>query len=458
MNFIFIMSDSFRFDTLACYTKRFPRFRTAKREIATPNLDRFASISTIFDRSYVGSYPTVPNRKDIFTGKMRPFHKWSPLANEDKTFLTPLKKRGYMTQMYQDTPHSLKEGFRFDRDFDGWEWIRGQEGDRLSPAPIDEPGDPRKTRQNRSWGRHMANHLPTRHTEQDCYCARTMTKAAQWLERFHNKGKFLLYIDTFDPHEPWDAPMWYEESYDPGYKGIAYRYPIYGRAGTYTKAELNHMRACYAGEATLVDRWVGFLLESAERMGLLENTCIIFTADHGILSGEHGWTGKNLMELYEEIARQPLLVHMPGQTRSRRVKSLVQPVDLPATILDLAGAKAPCDYDGASLRPGLEGKPLKTRPLAFSRGGSGAVITSRDWALLYPPGKGGMDGVPGVPGEATTRKRSTSPTLYNLVADPTQQKNVLAKNRRQAQAMWDAYAAWLEAGGLSVSPDQCPRP
>ena len=444
MNFIFIMSDSFRFDNLACNTKRYPRFRAPKREVMTPHLDRFAERATIFERSYVGSYPTVQNRTDLFTGKMLPVNSWAPLGKDQTTFALALKKAGYWNQMIQDTPHTLKRGFHFDRDFDGWEWIRGQEGDNFGAEPVKEPGDPRKTRQNGAWGRHLGNIAVIRHCEQDYFCAQTMTRAVQWLERNYKKDKFFLYVDTFDPHEPWDAPQWYEDLYDPGYKGIAYRYPIYGKASTYTKAELAHMRASYAAEATLVDRWAGFLLESVERMGLMENTCVIFTADHGICIGDHGWTGKNAPPMYEEIARQPLLIHLPGQTASRRVKALVQPVDVSATILDLAGLKRPASFDGVSLKPALLGKPLKTRPYAFTRGNGAPSIASQDWSLVYPVRK-------------EKSKSAAAPELFHLAADPAQTKDVLKKNLPRARKMWDAFAAWLAKADTDAA-QVCSRP
>jgi arylsulfatase A-like enzyme len=445
MNFIFIMSDSFRFDNLACYTRKTPRFRTKKREVATPNLDRFAQHATVFERAYAGSYPTIPNRKDIFTGKMFPFNPWGPLPTDSDTFVRMLKGAGYVTQLIQDTPHTLKNGFNFDRDFDGWEWIRGQEGDRLACEPVAEPGDPEKTRQNGAWGLHMAALEMTRRSEQDCYCAQTMTKAAKWLERNHNKEKFLLFIDTFDPHEPWDAPQWYEDQYDPGYDGIAYRYPVYGKCHVFSKKELNHVRACYAGEVTLVDRWIGYLLETVERMGLMEDTCVIFTADHGICVGDHGWTGKDFNPLYDEIARIPLIIHLPGQARSRRVSPLVQPVDLTATILDLVGIKPPHELDGLSLRPGLEGKSLKTRRHVFSAGDRNLRVASRDWALIYPSAK-------------LTGPKSRTPQLFHLAADPLQKRNVLKGNVDQARSLWDAYQARMKKAGLSVNEVLSPRP
>ncbi len=63
-----------------------------------------------------------------------------------------------------------------------------------------------------------------------------------------------MYVDFFDPHEPWDPPRWYVDMYDPGYKGEEVIYPAYGSCGYLTEDELSHIRAMYAGEAMLVDK------------------------------------------------------------------------------------------------------------------------------------------------------------------------------------------------------------
>lgn len=452
MNFIFIVSDSFRFDNLACYTGKRPRFRTKLREVETPNLDRLASISTVFDHAYLGSYPTVPNRKDVFTGTMHKFNTWAPLGDNDRTFFAELVKAGYVTQMITDTPHTVKGNFNFARDFDGWEWIRGQEGDRLNCYTKTIPSDPRKSRPPHAphggWAQHLGNlDVLGRRYEDECFCAKTMKTGVQWLERQYTRTTpFCLYLDTFDPHEPWDAPAWYEDFYDPNYSGDGSRYPIYGNSAIYTKAELNHLRALYAAEVTLVDRWIGHLLDSVERMGLLENTCIVFTADHGFMLGEHDWTGKIVPPLYEEMSHIPMLIHMPGQKKERHASAMAQPVDYAPTILDLAGVKSDLPTHGHSLKPSLEGKSQNIRPYAFSRGDArGLVASSQEWSLVYP-NPDGLD------------PKKIAPELFNLVSDPLQKKNVLKQNRQQAQAMWDAYAKWWKAMGGEVNTQTCPRP
>jgi arylsulfatase A-like enzyme len=447
MNLIVIIADTFRADHLGCYGNEW---------INTPHLDRLAAEGVTFTNTYADGLPTIPMRRVFYTGNsILPRGEWRPLLTDDITVAQIAGEAGFTSGLIADCYHLFKPNLNFHEGFDSWEWIRGQETDKWRSGPRDRfDPTPYIPEHHRNDGyieqlRQYLMNMQDRVLEEDYIVARSCRAGMNWLEQNLANKPFILWLELFDPHEPWDAPQWYEDMYDPGYKGVAYRYPIYGDANTYTKAELNHMRACYAGEASLVDRWVGFLLESIEKMGLMENTCVVFTADHGICVGDHGWTGKNAPPLYEEVAHTPLLVHTPGQTRSHRVKSLVQPVDLMPTFLDLAKTKAPKDLalDGVSLKKALDGKPLKTRDYAFSRGGKGLVVTGKDWSLVYP-----SSGLRGQPDDAPI------PELFDLSKDPTQKKNVIKRNLPQARAMWDAYDGWLQAGGVATPTDQSPRP
>jgi len=202
MNIILIISDTFRRDYLGCYGNKW---------ISTPNLDRFAKKSVIFDRAYAASFPTVPNRMDIVTGRFTfTYRQWEPLPRDEVTLAEILSEAGYTTMLIADTPHILEDGYNFDRGFTGWEWIRGQETDRYMTDPVEVklPCASHKLRNPEIVKRHLRN-ISHRQSEEDCFVAQTMLKAAKWLERNYRQEKFFLWVDTFDPHEPWDAPKWY---------------------------------------------------------------------------------------------------------------------------------------------------------------------------------------------------------------------------------------------------------
>jgi len=446
VNFILIISDTLRRDHLGCYGNDW---------ISTPNLDALARESIVFDQAHVGSFPTIPHRTDLFTGRyMFTYSDWAPLPRDNVVVAQVLSEAGYLTYFVCDTPHLVRDGFHFDRGFTAWQWIRGQENDRYmtDPEQVHIPCDPEKLRAvTRTITQYLRN-VSQRRGEQDYFAPMTMAEAGRWLERNARREPFFLYADTFDPHEPWDPPQHYVDMYDPGYQGEEVIYPIYGPATYLSEAELKHMRALYAGEVTMVDRWVGRLLNRAADLGLLDDTAIIFGTDHGFYLGEHGLTGK-VVHLYEEVSHVPLLIRMPGGKGARRCPALVQAPDIMPTMLELAGAPDPGTMHGKSLVHMLEGKDDPVRETAIS-----------SWSIIHEPVADALpldDKNPYKWAEiAWKRKPSTvtdgewslicgaqdvRPELYHVPSDPAQAKNVIADQPDQARRLHAAYIAFLES-------------
>ena len=458
MNFIIIISDTFRRDHLGCY---------GNEAIKTPHLDRFASQSILFERAYAASFPTVPNRHDVLTGRYTfTYSQWAPLPRDETVLAEELGKAGYTSMMILDTPHITENGYFFDRGFTGWEWIRGQESDRWHTAPAD-PEMPCHKSLLRSPDRTVRNHRRNTHWrryEEDTFVARTMTEASLWLQRNYQQHEgFFLYVDTFDPHEPWDAPEWYLRMYDdPAYDGPNVSYPLYGPSNYLSPAELRHCQALYSAEVTLVDRWVGRLLEQIEVLGLLDDTMVIFTTDHGFYHGDHGMIGKMHISpqesynvpLYEQVAHIPLMIHFPGAA-PRRENAIVQPVDLMPTLLDLAGADIPGGVQGKSLAPLLRGGTAAGRDMAITsptiiHKGTGrcriSVTTDDGWAFICAPhiqGSGevldrAVDGL-----EKRETLTQVASELYYLPDDPGQQHDVIGEHPEVANELRQRLVAFL---------------
>lgn len=456
MNIILIVSDTLRRDFIGFYGNRW---------ISTPNIDKFAEISVVFDRAYIGSFPTVPHRHDILTGKFAfTYHKWAPLPEQDVTIPKFLEEKGYITMGIFDTPHPFAPGMNYQRDFYGWNLIRGQEHDHYITDPIDTklPCSPEKLRNPESTIiKHYLKNISIRKYEEDYFCAQTFIEASRWIEKNYKHKKFFLYIDTFDPHEPWDPPEYLVDMYNPDYKGEEIIYPKYGSTDIFTKEEINHCRALYAGEVTLVDRWFGHFLRKVEDTGLLKNTCIIFTADHGFYLGEHNLIGKSTIKkgyfsytpLYEEIVRIPLIMYMPG-IKHRKIQSFVQPPDIPTTILDIAKVRIPSELNGRSLLPLLEGKKKQIRDFVIStpsiiNGSTGGVkitITNQDgWCYICEGEKGGsfiflkdVDSISRKP-----IKKFEGEELYFLPDDPNQKRNLIGKNKEIAEKLRRKFISFL---------------
>jgi arylsulfatase A-like enzyme len=466
MNFVVIVSDTFRRDHLGCYGNSW---------IHTPNLDRLASESIVFDRAYAASFPTVPNRRDVLTGRFCfTYSDWAPLPENEVVLAQVMKGGGYVTMLVADTPHFLAHGYNFSRGFDGWEWIRGQEHDEWRTTPRDPalPCAPDKLRMPYTTVKQYLRNVSDRRGEADYFVARTMRRAADWLEENVGSQPFLLYVDTFDPHEPWDPPKWYVDLYDPGYQGEAVIYPRYAPCDFLSEAELKHVRALYAGEVSLVDAWVGKLLARIDELGLRDDTAVIFTTDHGFYHGEHGLMGKSLLTeeysasvpLYEEVAHIPLMVRVPGQAAGKR-QAFAQPPDLMPTILELAGIPIPETVQGQSLVPILRGERDSTRPIAITSRtliyGVGSrqftTITDDEWALIYPGAKyeagtaedRAVDSIKRV--HAALYQGASGPELYHLPSDPRQQRNVFPQHRDVAARLHAEHVRMLESLG---APEQ----
>ncbi len=427
MNIIIVVSDTFRKDHLGCY---------GNMEISTPNLDRFAKKCIQFNNAFAASFPTMPNRADLFTGRFTfSYLGWGALPREEKTLADSLQKAGYTTVGVVDTPFFLREGYGYDRGFEDFEWIPGQS--------------------IKAWPKQRSRVCQERRHEEDYFAPRTMTVAEKCLERYY-KQRFFLYVDTWDPHEPWDPPSWYVEPYYPDYTSQTVE-PCYGdwqKCGL-KKEEVEIAHACYCGEVTMVDRWIGRLLNRVESMGLLNNTIIVFTSDHGFYFGEHGYLGKLIRDenedwcyspLYQEITRIPLLVYVP-ELKTRQTDAFVQPPDLMPTLLDLVEVESPQELQGRSFSSVLKGEKETFRDLAVTslsllcspgektRAVHGlerrvkeplpSTITTQEWTLLYS--------IENHPAE-----------LYNIRRDPSQSQNVLNENFGMAQDLHRRFIEFLK--------------
>jgi arylsulfatase A-like enzyme len=469
-NVILIISDSMRADVPRCYGRDW---------VDTPHIDAFARSAVRCTNAYTCSFPTVPARHDILTSTYTFTYKvWSALDPDTLTLQNVLHAADVHTALIADTHSPFRPAFNYQRDFDFFQKIRGQEDDDYVIAPIDVhfPCDPEKLRDADHYVRQYLKNVSGRTSEEDYFCAKTMRSAAHWLEKSHARQPFFLYVDTFDPHEPWDPPHSYVERYDPNYAGQEVICPRYDRWKDFlTPQELNHCQALYRGEATMVDHWFGHLMDTVQRLGLLENTLILFISDHGVCLGEHGFIGKGVIRhpllqnfpLYPELCRVPFMAYYPGCKSGSTVSGLVQPVNVAATILDWLGIKIPEAFRGPSAWPLLQGHEERIHDIVIAaptlsfpgnrvpRPTDRASITDGRWLLVYACAGWGdeLGKKPHSPEYKAKRVEPFTggrldPLLFDLSADPGCLKNVYLDNKPVAADLHRRFFEFLKASPM----------
>jgi arylsulfatase A-like enzyme len=375
MNLVVIVLDTYRYDYIAA---------NGNAGVHTPNLDRLIARGWAFDHSYAASYPTIPHRTDALTGRTgAPFHPWKPLDCDVLTLPRALAEHGYCTQLIHDTPHLVNGGHSFDYPFHAWTPVRGAEVDR--PWITDSPAVPS------NWGRdplfdgypwddaafhnNTATYIyanQSRREPEDWNCARLFTTAARFLRDNARRDNFFLWLDCFDPHEPWDAPPDLVTRYDtdPDFDGRLDPRSLLGSVRNdpdLPEACRRRIAAFYAAKASWVDRWLGRFLDVLEETGLAGRTALLLTADHGTNVGERDRFGKSY-PVREQEAHTPFVVCHPDGD-SGRSDLIVQPQDVFATAMGLAGLPVPEGLDSHDVLALARDDGAGPRPVAISGSG-----------------------------------------------------------------------------------------
>ena len=189
-------------------------------------------------------------------------------------------------------------------------------------------------------------------------------ESAKWIKAQDNDKPFYLQVNFGGPHDPWDAPQSYRDKYRTEDMALsiteAPRGPLskhvqqllqYApvKLDTMTEDQNRALRLGYYSKLTLIDDCVGKVLTALEQTGQLDNTWIVFSADHGELLGDHGLLAKKAF--YDGSVKVPCLLMPPGGTSAREKRALTCHLDIVATLLDIAGARSMTNSDGRSLLP-----------------------------------------------------------------------------------------------------------
>lgn len=354
--------------------------------LETPNLDRLAEKGILFKRCYSNDPVCGPFRGSILTGQYTSRNgvigNGCPLPEGTTTFADAFNSAGYETSFIgkwhlggngnQPIPKGLRGGFK---NFKGYQCYNGFLDNVCFYNEADE---------ELSFDKHR--------TEV------TTDLAIEQLENFtQNKKPFMLMIGYQAPHYPEQPSPKYAELYkdrkiirrpnckediDPFTPTFSPRSPRpvendpdFQKYGN----NLDEYIRLYNAMCSQIDANIGRLLETLEKLGLADDTMIIYTSDHGDMQGSHGLKNKCLP--HEESAGIPMIIHVPWTPGGRVTDSLVSGIDMMPTCIELAGIPPVDGVDGTSIAPFLKGESEKTCDAVFSERGDWCMIVKNGWKL-----------------------------------------------------------------------------
>ena len=316
LNLLLISVDTLRADYLSCY---------GGKEAPTPHIDSLARNGILLERAFAHNPLTLPSHVNILTGALPLSHGVHEnlgfrLSDNALTLAEYLKSFDYQTAAFVGA-FPLDSRFGLTQGFDVYDDLYG---DKKSPGPfffVERKGE------------------------------EVVSRAVHWLKS-HKDGFWFLFVHLFDPHQPYLPPSPYAEKY---------------------------AHNLYAGEVAYTDECLGRLFLYLENSGLMANTLVVFTADHGEALGDHGERTHGYFA-YNSTLYIPLVFHSAALFEGdKRISTMVSHIDIFPTVCELLGLGVPPSVQGQSLVPLFRGKKIKSKPVYFE---SLSASYNRGWAPL----------------------------------------------------------------------------
>lgn len=401
-----IMTDQQRWDTLGCY---------GNETIETPNLDYIAAHGTVFENGYSCTPSCVPARASLLTGQ----DPWSvgilgmgrgqgPAQFLENTLPESLARAGYHThcvgKMHVSPQRSLQGFHSTSLDESSRVADPHFESDYMTWFKRNRPGEVDRSDHGISWNSWMARpwHLP----EYLHPTAWTAAESVRFLERRDPSKPFFLKTSFARPHSPYDPPPYYFDLYDRkempeaalGEWSKMHDVPLDAAdpnawRGRRRPEEVRRGRVGYYGNINFIDHQIGVVRMHLERAGLLKNTLIVFTSDHGDMLGDHHLWRKTYA--YEGSAHVPFIVRLPTgwkETVQSRAAAPVCLQDVMPTVLDACGVAIPETVDGRSVLPVMRGEKEKVREFVhgehstcYAEENEMQYLTDGQWKYIWFP-------------------------------------------------------------------------
>lgn len=406
-NIVIIMSDQHTPNVTGCY---------GNDSVYTPNLDRISENGVMFNNAYCNNPVCVPSRMSMLTGlHSHSINVWcnsDPLLPHLVTWPLLLRLAGYET-VISGRNHML------------WGDRLGGFSHRLcgDKSPVIPFVQENATMLGGKAPQALETNLgPAESTHYALHDIEANQHAMNYLKTPHNTP-FALFIGYYQPHAPFtcqneffekyqdfDPPLHREETVEPVYKNLIRRLQL---NRDIDNEKLSTAIKAYYGMVSHVDTLVGEIADTMETNGLLENTILIYTSDHGEMLGRHRLWHK--MNFYEDSVRVPLIITNPKRFgKQRQIDKNVSLIDLFPTFMDIASVEENISLDGHSLLPLLEEVDTEwdNRVIAESIGvvrGEPGIMLKRDQfkLILY---------------------HNNDPILFNLESDPLEHCNLADDN------------------------------
>ncbi|KAL2406628.1 Choline-sulfatase [Exophiala dermatitidis] len=431
-NILFIMADQLAAPLL--------KMHNPKSQIKTPNLDKLAERSVVFDSAYCNSPLCAPSRMCLISGqlpsKIGSYDNACSIPSETPTYAHYLREAGYETTLagkmhfIGDQLHGYENRLTADIYPGDYGWA----------VNWDDPD------RRLEWYHNSSSILqagPCVRTNQLDYDEEVLYKSKQYLYDYARaapgKRPFALTVSFTHPHDPYaiEDKYWdlYEgvdidlpdvslkpEEQDPHSKRLRHVCELEGH--DFTDEQIKRARRAYYGAVSYVDDCIGQLLEVLQKCGMDEDTIVMFSGDHGDMLGERGLWYK--MSYFENSVRVPMLISHPAQFTPHRVSQNVSTLDLMPTLVELIGSKLVpgLPMDGLSLLPHLYGGSGGHDTVFAEYMGEGTVaplmmIRRGDWKYITCP----ID----------------PPQLFNLRKDPKELVNLATSEDPETQAVFKAF-------------------
>lgn len=371
MKVIFVLLDSLNRNYLPIYGNDW---------VKAPNIERLAEKGLVFDNHWIGSAPCMPARRDILTGRLNFLERnWGPIEPFDIPFTRLLRGAGIRSHMETDHYHYFHVGGEdYHTQFDTYAFHRGQEQDcwRSATTPPEEP------EHLGQWSAQYDMNRETFRTAADYSTPKTFSGAIDWLQCNEGADNYVLWVEGFDPHEPFDCPKEYVDQYGDDWQGPRYDWTPY-RTVDESEEATTHLRRQYAGTVNMADEYLGKLFDELERQEIFDDTLVILTTDHGHLIGEHDCTGKNRWHVWNELGNIPMVIKLPGNLHAgQRRNQLTQNIDIMPTLLEFFGVNFDHAIHGESLKDVLEQDAPVLREAALY-GWYGMPVNVTDGSYTY---------------------------------------------------------------------------